>query len=69
MNTYISVIKDNIELGVLKFQEIEDTVKFFDDMYNNGYIIKKITEEYYNSFQFGDELTIDDIKKGNYRIE
>jgi hypothetical protein len=55
---------------VLKFGNSEKVSShFFDTMIDNGYTIKSITEEQYNACNIGDELTIDDIKNGNYTIE
>jgi len=67
---YIAVYKDDEKLMVFKFKN-HDTIgtNFFNTVIDNGYTIKNITEEEYNSCNIGDELTIDDIKNGNYTIE
>jgi hypothetical protein len=40
-----------------------------DSLFDAGYVITHSTKEEYDSFNAGDELSIDDIKNGNYRID
>jgi len=69
MSVYISVSKGDMEMGVLKIEDENDLINIFNKMYDNGFEIKKITEEEYNSVDYGDELSSDDINNGNYKIE
>jgi hypothetical protein len=38
-------------------------------MFDGGFRIEKTTKEEYDEYQGGDEITVEDIKNGNYRIE
>jgi hypothetical protein len=40
-----------------------------DSLFDTGYVITRSTKEEYDSFDGGDELSIDDIKNGNYLVE
>lgn len=68
MSIYVKVTKNGNEMGVLKIEELSDVVMIFDKMYDRGFIVEKITEEQYNSTEYGDELSSEDIRKGNYKI-
>jgi len=69
-NTYVAVYSGDKMMCAFKFENSEKVSNhFFDVMTDNGYIIKSLTEEEYNLCTLGDELSIDDIKNGNYRVE
>lgn len=42
---------------------------FFDNMFDYGFRIEKSTAEEYYSFQGGDEIDVEDLRKGNYYID
>lgn len=67
---YIAVYKEDEKMAVFKFENSDSVgTHFFDTMIDNGYIIKNISEEEYNSCNIGDELSIQDIQNGDYKIE
>ena len=72
MEVFVKVwSKDNL-LGFLQFPDEEtlsDNTEFFDSMFDGGFRIEKTTKEEYDAYQGGDEITVEDIKNGNYRIE
>lgn len=68
MSIYIKVTKDDVIMGVLNFEDSDVVINFFDKMYEKGFKIEKITEEQYNSDEYGDEVSSDDINNGNYKI-
>ena len=72
MEVFVKVwFKDNL-LGFLQFPDEEtlsDCSEFFDEMFDSGFKIEKSTKEEYDAYQGGDEIPIEDIKNGNYRIE
>ena len=72
MEVYVKIWKDDDMLGFLKFDDEEsltENTEFLDTMFDYGFRIEKTTEQEYIDFDGGDELSVDDIKKGNYRIE
>jgi hypothetical protein len=46
-----------------------NNIEIMDSLFDAGYVITHSTKEEYDSFNGGDELSIDDIKNGNYRID
>jgi len=68
---YIGVYDKNEELiGVFNYEKLEDIeTKFIDELHDLKFIIKPISKEIYDEFDSGDELTVDDLKKGNFRVE
>lgn len=67
---YISISDKNIIVGVMCFDnKAHMNCAFFDTFHDNGYVIKEITKKEYDEYDGGDELTIEDIKNGNYRRE
>ena len=72
MEVYVKIWKDDDMQGFLKFDDEEsltENTEFLDTMFDYGFRIEKTTEQEYIDFDGGDELSVDDIKKGNYRIE
>ena len=72
MEVFVKVwSKDNF-VGFLQFPDEEtlsDNTEFFDEMFDSGFRIEKTTKKEYDDYQGGDELTIEDIKNGDYRID
>lgn len=67
---YISISENGIVVGVLCFDDKKSmTSVFFDAFHDNGYVIKEITKKEYDDYDEGDELSIEDIQKGNYKKE
>jgi hypothetical protein len=64
---YASIYKDGKQIGVITLEEI--SIEFLDKMFDMGYDIKNITQKEYDDYDEGDELTMDDIRNGNYREE
>ena len=64
---YASIYKDDKQIGVITLEEI--SIEFLDKMFDMGYDIKNITQKEYDDYDEGDELTMDDIRNGNYREE
>jgi hypothetical protein len=50
-------------------ETLSDNTEFFDEMFDSGFRIEKTTKEEYDAYQGGDEITVEDIKNGNYRID
>lgn len=72
MEVYVKILKDGEAVGFLQFKDEEslsESVELFDTMIDHGFIFEKTTQQEYNNFYEGDELSLDDIKTGNYRIE
>jgi hypothetical protein len=40
-----------------------------DSLFDIDYVVTRSTKEEYDSFDGGDELSVEDIKNGNYRID
>lgn len=72
MEVFVKVwSKDNF-VGFLQFPDEEtlsDNTEFFDEMFDAGFRIEKSTAEEYYSFQGGDEIDVEDLRKGNYYID
>ena len=69
-DTYIAVYNETEKMGVFKFENSNNVgTHFFDTMVDNGYTIKSISEEEYNACDIGDEISIEDLRDGNYTIE
>lgn len=69
-NIYVGLYKNNKMVGALMFNKIEDIeTDYVDNFHDNGIVLKSITKSEYDNFDEGDELTLDDIKSKNYRIE
>jgi hypothetical protein len=64
---YASIYKEGKQIGVITLEEI--SIEFLDKMFDMGYDIKNITQKEYDDYDEGDELTMDDIRNGNYREE
>lgn len=72
MTVYIKIEKNGFLVGYLNFPDedtMADNMIFFDDMFDAGYILTRTTKEEYDSFEGGDELSVEDIKNGNYQID
>ena len=72
MEVYIKIEMDDELIGFIRFENEEvlaENEDFFNGMFDNGFQITRSSEQEYNEFDGGDELTIDDIQNGNYRID
>ena len=72
MEVYIKIEKNGDLIGYLTFTDedvLENNIEIMDSLFDAGYVITHSTKEEYDSFNGGDELSIDDIKNGNYRID
>lgn len=72
MEVYIKIEKNGTLIGYVTFPDedvMSDNMEFIDSLFDSDYVITRTTKEEYDSFQGGDELSIDDIKMGNYRIQ
>ena len=64
---YMGIFKDDEQVGVFEFNNIEDvTISFVDGLHDLGYVLMKISKEEYKSFSEGDELTIEEFVQGYY---
>lgn len=64
---YMGIFKDDEQVGVFEFNNIEDvTISFVDGLHDLGYVLNKISKEEYKSFSEGDELTIEEFVQGYY---
>ena len=69
-SVFIGIFKGNQSLGGMKFNSIDDvTVEFVDQFFDGGYELKKITQEEFEDFRLGDELTVDDVLNDNFYFE
>ncbi len=72
MEVYIKIEKNGDLIGYLTFPDedaLGNNIEIMDSLFDAGYVITHSTKEEYDSFNAGDELSIDDIKNGNYRID
>ena len=72
MEVYIKIEKNGDLIGYLTFPDedvLGNNIEIMDSLFDVGYVITHSTKEEYDSFNGGDELSIDDIKNGNYRID
>ena len=72
MEVYIKIEKNGDLIGYLTFPDedvLGNYIEIMDSLFDAGYVITHSTKEEYDSFNGGDELSIDDIKNGNYRID
>jgi hypothetical protein len=72
MEVYIKIEKGGQLIGYLTFPDedtLEDNMEFMDSLFDTNYVITRSTKEEYESFDGGDELSVEDIKNGNYRID
>jgi len=72
MEVYIKIEKNGDLIGYLTFPDedvLGNNIEIMDSLFDAGYVITHSTKEEYDSFNGGDELSIDDIKNGNYRID
>ena len=72
MEVYIKIEKNGDLIGYLTFPDedvLGNNIELMDSLFDAGYVITHSTKEEYDSFNGGDELSIDDIKNGNYRID
>ena len=72
MEIYIKIEMDGELIGFIRFENEEvlaENEDFFNGMFDNGFQITRSNKEEYDKFDGGDELTIDDIQNGNYRID
>ena len=50
-------------LGVFASKQTDKQLTdYIDNFHDNGYVVKKISKEQYNSFDLGDEMTLDELK-------
>lgn len=69
-NIYVGLYKNNILMSVLCFNKIEDiTTDYIDNFHDNGFVVKSIKKSDYDGFNDGDELSIDDLKHGKYKVQ
>ena len=72
MEVYIKIEKNGDLIGYVTFPDedvLGNNIEIMDSLFDAGYVITHSTKEEYDSFNGGDELSMDDIKNGNYRIE
>jgi len=72
MEVYIKIEKGGQLIGYLTFPDEEtlgDNIDFMDSLFDIDYVVTRSTKEEYDSFDGGDELSVEDIKNGNYRID
>jgi len=72
MEVYIKIEKNGELIGYITFPDedvLGDNIEIMDSLFDTGYVVTHSTKEEYDSFDGGDELSIDDIKNGNYDIE
>ena len=72
MEVYIKIKKGGQLIGYLTFPDEEtrgDNIDFMDSLFDIDYVVTRSTKEEYDSFDGGDELSVEDIKNGNYRID
>jgi hypothetical protein len=72
MEVYIKIEKNGDLIGYVTFPDedvLGNNIEIMDSLFDAGYVITHSTKEEYDSFNGGDELSIDDIKNGNYRID
>jgi hypothetical protein len=65
MSIFVSVLNSKQQVFfVLKFLNQEDIkVEFVDSLHDQGLVLKAITEEEYNAFDEGDEMSLDELKR------
>ena len=72
MEVYIKIEKNGDLIGYVTFPDedvLGNNIEIMDSLFDAGYVITHSTKEEYDSFNGGDELSIDDIKNGNYLVE
>jgi hypothetical protein len=72
MEVYIKIEKNGDLIGYVTFPDedvLGDNIEVMDSLFDTGYVITRSTKEEYDSFDGGDELSVEDIKNGNYRID
>jgi hypothetical protein len=72
MEVYIKIKKGGQLIGYLTFPDEEtlgDNIDFMDSLFDPPPVVTRSTKEEYDSFDGGDELSVEDIKNGNYRID
>ena len=72
MEVYIKIEKNGDLIGYVTFPDedvLGNNIEIMDSLFDAGYVITHSTKEEYDSFNGGDELSLDDIKNGNYRID
>ena len=72
MEVYIKIEKSGQLIGYLTFPDedtLGDNMEFMDSLFDTNYVITRSTKEEYESFDGGDELSVEDIKNGNYSID
>ena len=72
MEVYIKIEKNGDLIGYLTLPDedvLGNNIEIMDSLFDAGYVITHSTKEEYDSFNGGDELSLDDIKNGNYRID
>lgn len=72
MEVYIKIEKNNELIGYVTFPDedvLAENMSFMDGLFDLDYVITRTTKEEYESFDGGDELTVEDIQNGNYRID
>ena len=68
MEVYIKIEKNGDLIGYVTFPDedvLGNNIEIMDSLFDAGYVITHSTKEEYDSFNGGDELSIDDIKNGN----
>lgn len=69
-NVYVGVYKGEEMVAALLFNKIDDIeTDYIDNFHDNGYILKSITKSEYDNFNEGDELSMSDFNKGNYKYD
>jgi hypothetical protein len=72
MEVYIKIEKNGDLIGYVTFPDedvLGNNIEIMDSLFDTGYVITRSTKEEYDSFDGGDELSIDDIKNGDYNID
>jgi hypothetical protein len=72
MEVYIKIEKGGQLIGYLTFPDedtLGDNMEFMDSLFDTNYVITRSTKEEYESFDGGDELSVEDIKNGDYSID
>jgi len=72
MEVFVKVWSGDDLVGFLKFPDEEilgENSDFFDNMFDYGFRIEKSTAEEYYSFQGGDEIDVESLRRGDYYID
>jgi len=69
---YVKLVSEDTTIGMIKYESEKDFVEnsgLMVELIDKGITLVKIDQQEYDEWDLGDEMTVQDLKDGNFYIE